>query len=80
MRRSVQAGLILSAIFTSTIGTTAVAAAAVPAAAGDHNCAGAAVSSMAGPGFGSGVSSLAHQQLVDNIGLADCRQPPRQNP
>jgi hypothetical protein len=46
----------------------------------DHNCAGAFVSSLAGPGFGGAVSSAAHLQLVDNFGLANCGLPPRNNP
>lgn len=45
-----------------------------------HNCAGAIVSSVAGPGFGAGVSAAAHAQLVDNFGFANCGAPPRQNP
>jgi hypothetical protein len=43
-----------------------------PPRANDHNCAGVVVSSMAGPGFGSAVSALAHRQLVDDLGLANC--------
>jgi hypothetical protein len=46
----------------------------------EHNCAGAVVSSLAGPGFGDQVASLAQLQAVDNLGLADCGAPPRQNP
>ena len=45
-----------------------------------HDCAGAFVSNNAGPGFGQGVSDAAHNQQVDNFGVADCGQPPRQNP
>jgi hypothetical protein len=49
---------------------------------GDHNCAGAVTSSLAGPGFGPVVASFAQQQLVDNFGLADCglNSGVRQNP
>jgi hypothetical protein len=46
----------------------------------DHNCAGEAVSSLAGAGFGQLVSTLAQLQVVDNLGLADCGQEHRNNP
>jgi hypothetical protein len=62
----------------------AVVAGAGPALAdappNDHNCAGAIVSSVAGPGFGQGVSEAAHRQAVDNFGFADCGQDNRKNP
>jgi len=45
-----------------------------------HNCAGVVVSSLAGPGFGAQVAQLAQLQAVDNLGLADCGENPRQNP
>jgi hypothetical protein len=48
--------------------------------ANGHNCAGAVVSSLAEPGFGAQVAVLAHLQVVDNLGLADCGSNPRQNP
>ena len=60
-----------------------VLAMAGPAWAGpadDHSCAGTTVSSLAGPGFGGGVSTAAQGQLVDNFGLADCGQTNRNNP
>jgi hypothetical protein len=48
------------------------------------NCAGVVVSSLAGPGFGDAVSSLAQPpvQAVDNLGLAACgsNNDVRQNP
>jgi hypothetical protein len=46
----------------------------------DNNCAGTVVSSLAGPGFGPSVASIAEAQGVDNLGLANCGQPPRKNP
>ena len=46
----------------------------------DHNCAGVVVSSFAGPGFGQEVAALAHEQTVDNLGLANCGQTNRKNP
>ena len=61
------------------IGLSGGAAVADPPVNG-HDCAGALVSSVAGPGFGQLVSALAHQQQVDNLGLADCGAPPRSNP
>jgi hypothetical protein len=39
-----------------------------------HDCAGVVVSGMAGPGFGQAVSTAARQQLVDDLGLANCGQ------
>jgi hypothetical protein len=35
---------------------------------------------LAGPGFGSVVSSSAHLRRVDNFGLANCAIPERNNP
>ena len=46
----------------------------------EHNCAGKVVSSLAGPGFGQLVSTLAQAQQVDNVGFADCGQEHRNNP
>jgi hypothetical protein len=46
----------------------------------DHNCAGTVVASLAGPGFGPVVAANAQAQTVDNLGLANCGQPPRNNP
>jgi hypothetical protein len=66
------AGLLLSATVMSVHADTGSST--------EHNCAGTVVSSLAGQGFGQAVSSLAHQQLVDNLGLADCGAPPRNNP
>jgi hypothetical protein len=45
-----------------------------------HNCAGAVVSSVAGPGFGQGVKGAAQAQLVDNFGLRNCGMAQGQNP
>ena len=64
-------------------GLLVVSAPTVAAAAPDpneHNCAGVVVSGAADPGFGPAVSSAAQQQLVDNLGLADCGQTNRNNP
>jgi hypothetical protein len=55
-------------------------AAADPPAINGHNCAGAIVSELAGPGFGQAVSTAAHAQAVDNFGFANCGAPPRKNP
>ncbi len=63
----------------ATVVATAPSALAAPSLNG-HNCAGTVVSSMAGPGFGPSVASIAEAQGVDNIGLANCGQPPRNNP
>lgn len=54
-------------------------ASADPAGNG-HNCAGAIVSSVAGPGFGEAVSAAAQAQVVDNFGFANCGQTDRNNP
>ncbi|SDC92272.1 hypothetical protein SAMN05660690_2944 [Geodermatophilus telluris] len=58
---------------------TAPSALAAPSL-NDHNCAGTVVSSLAEPGFGPFVASSAQAQAVDNFGLANCGQPPRNNP
>jgi hypothetical protein len=71
-----------------TVVVVAAAVTAAPAAAdgpppNDHNCAGMLVSGTAsefGPVFGEIVSTAAHFQAVDNFGLANCGQPPRNNP
>jgi hypothetical protein len=64
------------ALVLSATGT----AAADPPTFNGHNCAGAIVSELAGPGFGEAVAGAAHEQVVDNFGFANCGQPPRQNP
>jgi len=46
----------------------------------EHNCAGTVVSQAADPAFGPVVSGAAHEQFVDNFGLADCGQTDRNNP
>lgn len=50
----------------------------------EHNCAGAIVSGLAGDDslrpVGLIVRDLAHAQVVDNDGLADCDQQHRRNP
>jgi hypothetical protein len=74
MRRVAVAILALAAL-----GAAAGAAMAVPSPNG-HNCAGVAVSQLAGPGFGQFVSTFAHAQAVDSFGLANCGRPPRHNP
>jgi hypothetical protein len=63
----------------------AVVVATVPSASAalslnGHTCAGTIVSSLAGSGFGSSVAGIAEAQAVDNLGLANCGQPPRNNP
>jgi hypothetical protein len=68
-----------------TVVVVAAAVTAAPAGAdgpppNDHNCAGVLVSGVAGPVFGQIVSTAAHFQAVDNFGLANCGQPPRNNP
>ena len=69
----------IAIVTIAALGAAAGAASAGPTPNG-HNCAGAAVNQLAGPGFGSFVSGSAHQQLVDNFGLANCGAPPRNNP
>ena len=46
----------------------------------EHNCAGVAVSALAGPDLGPLVSGLAGQQQVDNLGLRNCGEANGQNP
>jgi hypothetical protein len=58
----------------------AAPAAADPSSVSGHNCAGAVVSGLAGAGFGQAVSDLAHQQTVDNLGLANCNNTNGRNP
>ncbi len=72
----------LAAVVGLSVGT---AVAIVPSALAapslnNRNCAGTVVSSVAGPGFGPSVASTAEAQGVDNLGLANCGQPPRRNP
>jgi hypothetical protein len=75
MTRSIAIGAVIVALAFA-----APAAADPPSPPNGHNCAGVIVSSVAGPGFGQVVSSFAHQQTVDNLGFANCGQPPRNNP
>jgi hypothetical protein len=73
---------VLSAILATAVLalTTLTPTAAADPAINDHNCAGAIVSLLAGPGFGGLVSATAHDQEVDNLGLANCGQTHRNNP
>jgi hypothetical protein len=71
--------LIAAATIASAAALSTTAATADPPRNG-HNCAGLVVSDSAGPGFGLAVSAAAHQQLVDNFGLANCGQDNRNNP
>jgi hypothetical protein len=69
----------------ATIAALALGLGAQPAFAQgeEHNCAGVFVSAAAstfGPVFGEAVTGLAHAQAVDNFGIANCGEPPRQNP
>jgi hypothetical protein len=64
---------------TATVVATAPSALAAPSP-NDHNCAGVVVTSLAGPDFGPSVANIAGAQGVDNLGLANCGQPPRKNP
>lgn len=75
MTRVVVTAGCVGLLWVSGVGT----ASAAPAGTG-HNCAGVVVSQAAGPGFGSTVSGAADQQLVDNLGLANCGQANRNNP
>jgi hypothetical protein len=75
MRRAAVAILTIAAL-----GAAAGGAAAGTPSDDPHNCAGAMVSQLAEPGFGSVVSGAAHQQLVDNFGFANCGETPRKNP
>ncbi len=68
-------------IGAATLALVAAApAAADPPAENDHNCAGALVSTVAGPAFGQIASTAAHFQAIDNFGLANCGQTNRKNP
>ena len=69
---------VLGLAAASVLATTPYALAAP--SPNDHNCAGTVVSSLAEPGFGPSVASSAQAQGVDNLGLANCGQPPRNNP
>jgi hypothetical protein len=71
--------LVLTVMLVGLSGATIGSASAAPRMS-EHDCAGDAVSSAAGPGFGGLVSALAHLGLIDNIGLADCGQTHRNNP
>lgn len=75
MIRSIALAALVSGL---CLAAPAVASADPPP--GGHDCAGLVVSSLAGPGFGAAVSAAAHDQLVDNFGLADCGQTNRNNP
>lgn len=78
MRRTI---VVLGSAALLSCGATWGVASADPASPPNgHNCAGVIVSQSAGPGFGHVVSDAAHQQLVDNFGLADCGQTNRKNP
>jgi hypothetical protein len=73
--------LITAATIASAAALSTTAAAAdPPSPPNGHNCAGAAVSELAEPGFGQVVSAAAHQQAVDNFNLANCGQDNRNNP
>ena len=63
----------------ASVVATAPSALAAPSPNG-HNCADTTVSSVAGPGFGPSVASTAAARAVDNLGLANCGQSPRNNP
>ena len=77
MRKRLLAVLALTgALVSLPIGS----ASANPASINGHDCAGFVVSSLSGPGFGQAVSAAAHDQVVDNFGLADCGQTNRNNP
>jgi hypothetical protein len=71
---------VLLAMVAGLSASMITSAAAAPSD-NSHNCAGAAVSLLAGPGFGQDiVSPAAHGQSVDNFDLADCNQDNRNNP
>lgn len=74
MKRAVVVVGYLGLLLGSGVGV----ASAAPAPNG-HTCAGVVVSQAAGPDFGRAVAGAAHQQLVDNFGLADCGQTNRNN-
>ncbi|GLZ50109.1 hypothetical protein Acsp06_62940 [Actinomycetospora sp. NBRC 106375] len=76
MRRAI---IVVSFAAALSLGAAGGVALAAPSPNG-HNCAGSAVSGLAGPGFGGVVSGAAHEQAVDNFGLADCGQTNRNNP
>lgn len=71
-------GAVVAAVAASWM--IAPLAASADPVANQHDCAGVVVSALAGPGFGSTVSAAAQEQLVDNLGLADCGQTNRNNP
>jgi hypothetical protein len=73
-------GMTVAALVGSALALAAGTASAGPPIPNEHNCAGTAVSGLADPSFGSVVSSAAQAQSVDNFGLANCGQPPRENP
>jgi hypothetical protein len=82
-RRKLTKGATMRRAAVAILTIAALGAATGAAAAGpeiNHNCAGAVVSNLASPSFGSTVSDAAHQQAVDNFNLANCQQPPRNNP
>jgi len=72
--------VLSSAALLSLSAAGGVAAADSGPPPNDHNCAGATVGQLAGPGFGQMVSGAAQQHLVDNFGLANCDQTNRKNP
>lgn len=74
--------LIIAASLASSL-LLAPTAAVADTPGDDHNCAGQASSAGGqeyGSGFGQAVAFHANQQLVDNFGLANCGDAPRQNP
>lgn len=79
-RSSIVRSLMLAVFAGGIVAATAGTSSASPPAPNGHNCAGSVVSTSAGPGFGTAVSTAAQLQLVDNFGLANCGQPPRRNP
>ena len=77
MKRMLRTCLVLSLVLMGVANTVLAQDAPTPNA---NNCAGVVVSSLAGPGFGTQVATLAQLQVVDNLGLASCGGTPRQNP
>jgi hypothetical protein len=77
--RSPARALAVTALAAAAVVLGGAPASADPSTPTGHNCAGFAVSGVAGPGFGADVASAAQLQVVDNLGLANCGQPPRQN-
>ncbi len=75
--RLIKIALVSAAVLGLTAGTA-------QADGDDHNCAGAASSTLAQalpPGtFGAIVAGAAQAQAVDNFGLANCGDTNRQNP